>query len=58
MGLKVNVAGPGVFVVVQAFCTTGDTVTGVTGEKMPFEVTAVYPYLKRLSSQEKAGVSK
>jgi len=28
------------------------------GEKIPFEVTAVYPYLKRLSSQEKVGVSK
>ncbi len=27
-------------------------------EKMPFEVTAVYPYLKRLPSQEKVGVSK
>lgn len=28
------------------------------GEKMPFEVTPVYPYLKRVSSQERVGISK
>ena len=34
LGFWVKVAGPGVFVVVHAFCTIGATVTGVMGRGM------------------------
>ena len=34
VGFWVNLTGPGVFVVVHAFCTIGATVTGVMGRGM------------------------